>query len=215
MRATTDALKNERREAILAAAGRLHESAEFEAISVARIAAEAAVSKGTVFVYFSSKEAVFLELALRAFEEWFVALKRSFSAFGAEPDAETMARTIAGTLAGRRAMLRLAALSHAILERNVALEDALRFKRRVLDALARLGAELGPALPPLRQEKRLGFLLGLYGVIIGVTAVQELPAAVRKALAADGAYRGIDAALDGLLVETLSAYIRGSAADSP
>lgn len=215
MRATTDEQKNERRDSILAAAERLHAREEYEAISVARIAAEAAVAKGTVFVYFSSKEAVFLELALRAFDEWFEALKRSFSALpaGSKADAAAIARTIADTLAGRRAMLRLASLSHAILERNVALEESLRFKRQVLDSLARLGTELGPFLPSIPAEKLPGFLLGLYSVIIGATAVRELPAPVRKALQKEDPYRGIDGLLDGLLTDTLTAYIRGCAAE--
>ena len=232
MRATTDELKNERRESILAAAGRLFESEEYEAISVARIAAEAAVAKGTVFVYFSSKEAIFLELALRAFEEWFDVLKRSLfglpagamaagaeastasgGAAGGAAEAATIARAIVDTLALRRVMLRLASLSHAILERNVALDDSLAFKRQVLDSLARLGTELQPLLPSIPAEQMPGFLLGLYSIIIGAAAVRDLPAAVRQVLMKEDAYRGIDALLDGLLADTLTRYIRGSAAD--
>lgn len=213
MRATTDEQKNGRRDSILAAAGRLYELEEYEAISVARIAAEAGVSKGTVFVYFSSKEVIFLELALRSFEEWFASIERSFAVLpgGSPPGAEAAARTLVGTLAGRRAMLRLASLSHAILERNVALEDSLRFKRSVLDSLMRLGTELQPAFPSIPAEKRLGFLLGVYSIIIGATAVQQLPAEVRKALMTDPAYRGIDELLGTVVADTLAAYIRDRA----
>lgn len=211
MRATTDEQKNERRESILAAASGLYAREEYESISVARIAAEAGVAKGTVFVYFSSKEAIFLDLALRSFGEWFGEIERTFEIGAGESrlEAEEAARKIVDTLAGRRTMLRLASLSHAILERNVALEESLRFKRAVLDSLARLGSDLRPFFPAIPQEKSLSFLLGVYSVILGATAVQVLPADVRTALRSEPAYSELDDLLGRLLIDTLASYIRG------
>jgi AcrR family transcriptional regulator len=211
VRATTDEQKNERRESILAAASGLYAREEYESISVARIAAEAGVAKGTVFVYFSSKEAIFLDLALRSFEEWFAEIERIFEVGGGKTrlEAEEMARKIVDTLAGRRTMLRLASLSHAILERNVALDESLRFKRAVLDSLARLGSDLHPFFPAVSQERSLSFLLGVYSVVLGATAVQVLPAEVRTALRSEPAYNGLDDLLGRLLLDTLASYIRG------
>ena len=56
---------------ILDAALPLLEDAELEAVVMDEVARKAGVAKGTLYLYFRTKEELFLGLLERAFEAWF------------------------------------------------------------------------------------------------------------------------------------------------
>src|SRR3990172_12146711 len=60
-----------RREAILDAASELLARDDYHDISIARIARKAGMAKGTVFLYFKTKEELFLQLQIREYKSWF------------------------------------------------------------------------------------------------------------------------------------------------
>jgi AcrR family transcriptional regulator len=61
-------LSEEKRQKILAAAGELFASRPFHKVLLSDVAAAAGVGKGTVYVYFKSKEDLYLALLYQAFE---------------------------------------------------------------------------------------------------------------------------------------------------
>ena len=54
--------KDLRRAQLIAAATQLFADADFDAVTIARVAARAGVAKGTAYLYFATKESLFLEL---------------------------------------------------------------------------------------------------------------------------------------------------------
>src|SRR5512137_3060066 len=70
-RAMSPEQKQERRRAILDAALQLFQEMSFEAIGINEVAKRAGVAKGTVYLYFKTKEELFLALQSEAFESWF------------------------------------------------------------------------------------------------------------------------------------------------
>ncbi len=57
-RAVTDEQKIEKTELILSAAAKLLETEKYERITIEKIAKKAGVAKGTVFIYFKTKEEI-------------------------------------------------------------------------------------------------------------------------------------------------------------
>ncbi|MEW6179061.1 MAG: helix-turn-helix domain-containing protein [Chloroflexota bacterium] len=69
-RAVSADQKNARRTAILQAAAQLFEQTPYDQILMQQIAGRAGLAKGTLFLYFESKEHLFLSLTAESLNEW-------------------------------------------------------------------------------------------------------------------------------------------------
>jgi len=74
-RAVTDAQKQFRREEILSGARTYFETVGYESFSMAQLAARLDIVKGTLYLYFPTKEAIILALFGRALEAWSEVMK--------------------------------------------------------------------------------------------------------------------------------------------
>jgi len=74
-RAVTDAQKQFRREEILSGARTYFETVGYESFSMAQLAARLGIVKGTLYLYFPTKEAIILALFGRALEAWSEVMK--------------------------------------------------------------------------------------------------------------------------------------------
>jgi AcrR family transcriptional regulator len=151
--------KGERRAQLKeAAATALVSGLPYEKIKVEAIAATAGLAKGTAYIYFPRKEALFLELTLDELDAWTAELEAQLSE--APP-----ARALASSLAGRPLLLRLLSMLHAVLEQKVDLETGRWFKNAVLLRFSRLTELLAPHVGDGRPDR---FLLQLHALAVGL-----------------------------------------------
>lgn len=75
-RARNQAERDTRRRKILNAALSLYEEVGLDHVRVDAIAKRANIAKGTVYLYFSSREAIFIELYEEAFADWLIGFAR-------------------------------------------------------------------------------------------------------------------------------------------
>ena len=139
--------KDERREAILAAARELAGERPVREISLGDIARRVGLAKSNLLRYFESREDVFLRLLLREWESWRVALTERLRAGGAT--ADSLAATVARTLAERPLFCDLISEMSAVLERNVSVAAVQAFKSQSLDKVDDLGAVITERMPDL------------------------------------------------------------------
>jgi len=69
-RAVTDEQKSEKTNQIRTAAEDLFETEKFSNITIEKIAKKAGTAKGTVFIYFKTKEEIFLSIAEKEIAKW-------------------------------------------------------------------------------------------------------------------------------------------------
>jgi len=119
-RARSPEHKEERREAILAAARALAEERRVREVSLGDIGRAVSLAKSNLLRYFESREEIFLTLLLREWEAW--------------ADAVTTADDLAPTLAARPFFCDLLGEQAAVLEHNVS-ADAVRVFRAATIAL--------------------------------------------------------------------------------
>ncbi len=145
--------KEERREAILAAARELAGERPVREISLGDIARRVGLAKSNLLRYFESREDVFLRLLLREWESWRVSLTERLSPGAATADnlatADNVAATIARTIAERPLFCDLISEMSAVLERNVSAAAVQAFKSRSLDKVDDLGAVVADRMPDL------------------------------------------------------------------
>src|SRR5215213_2905584 len=165
-RARSDEEKRERREAILGTALAMYErDPSFAAFTMAALAEEAGLAKGTPYLYFRTKEELFLALVGRLFGEWFdevdARLERGRGAWTAERAAEVALASIRG----RTTLARLLSILPAIVERNV-----------------ETGARLEARLPFLAAGEGARLLVHLHALVIGVWQLAEPSPVIRRVM---------------------------------
>jgi AcrR family transcriptional regulator len=181
-RARSQEAKQVRRDAILKAARRLFDEKSYEGLTVDAVAKTSRIAKGTVYLYFGTKEAIFLELLLCEVEALFAALADPLEQVN-PGDASAIANLLAESLGERRTLRRLATLLHQTLEQNVDAQTVRSFKQRALESMQPTAARLEGKLPQLRPGDGLKLLLDVHGFMIGVGQMSDPGPIVQEVLA--------------------------------
>lgn len=113
-RARNEADKDTRRREILTAAMDLYDSQGLHNVRVDAIAKAAGIAKGTVYLYYKSREAIFIELYEEAFADWLIGFAR-LPALSAEDARDKIAPIIASHFIGNERFASLhGALAHGL-----------------------------------------------------------------------------------------------------
>lgn len=161
--------KDARRQAILKAAGDLFVAGDGELPSVAQVAIAAGLAKGTVYLYFRTKGAIFASILQDGWGEVIVELERTFRpADGTRADkVVAFLSSYVGYVERHPELLRLDSLGHGVLERNLEAETLLAFKRTLLDRLTAGATVLEGALG-LSPGRGLQLLTRTYAMTRGL-----------------------------------------------
>jgi AcrR family transcriptional regulator len=126
--------KEERREAILAAARDLAARRSVRAVSLGDIAREVGLAKSNLLRYFEAREEIFLTLLLREWEDW-------RDAAAASPDAAGLART----LRERPLFCDLLGEQAAVLEHNLSADAVRAFRAASIELVRALAGDVATA----------------------------------------------------------------------
>jgi AcrR family transcriptional regulator len=165
-RATRDEDKLERRNEILDAARRLYAEQPDGLPSMDALAEAAGVAKGTLYLYFPSKEEVLVELHQRYLNDFFDRLGAALAAKPAYTIDDFLELTRAEVL-DQPLRLSIASLAVGFSERSIPPESALRFKMALGQRLLGAGEGLGRAFG-LDTEHCTRLLNVSYGLILGL-----------------------------------------------
>lgn len=182
-RAIHQGQKEERRQAILEAAWRLFQESTYEAVTIAGIAEAMGLAKGTVFLYFKTKEVLFLTLLEQQLLSWFDAVDDDLTNLhDTQQPIPQIAALLCKQLEQRPGLTRLLAILHTLLERNIALEEALHFKYMLKEHFEHTGTLLEVCLPFLRTGQGAHVLLQCDALVIGLWHLSDATPIVRQAL---------------------------------
>lgn len=182
-RARSDEDKQERRIVILTTAWRMYtRDPSFAAFTMAALAKQAGLAKGTLYLYFRTKEELFLALLESGFDAWFDVIDARLDDGDREWAPEDAAELVVRSVRGRETLARLLSIQPAIVEHNVEFEAALRFKRHVIERAAATGSRLERRLPWLRAGEGARFLVHLHALVIGVWQLAEPSPVIRRVM---------------------------------
>lgn len=166
-RAISDEQKQARQQAILATAWTLFQETDYATVTMAGVAERLDLAKGTMYLYFLTKEELFLAIMMEQLADWFDEMDGSLAPAG-EQTPDQIATLIVQSLAERPGLLRLLAILSTVLEQNVSYEVALAFKQRLGVQMARTGALLEERVSTLGRGEGARFLLRLHALIVGL-----------------------------------------------
>ncbi|MFZ6654151.1 TetR family transcriptional regulator [Undibacterium sp. TJN19] len=206
-RAKDDEAKQARRTDILLAARRLFMLDPHQLPSALRIAEESGLAKGTVYLYFSTKEEIFLALLEEEFALLLDEVRDIFSA-GQQVTASGFITRYVNYLEARPEMLRLDAMAHSVLEQNMQ-EDKLRaFKLNLIQALMQTGAVLDQTLQ-LTPGRGASLLTRTHAITRGLWQSLDYSPLLQEILK-DPVFAPIRPDFKTELAQTLEEYWRGA-----
>ena len=145
--------KAQRREALLDAAAALLAERGLGDVSLSAIARRAGMSKASVYRYFESREAIFLELLARDYEAIAERFEAALVPLAGRGDLDAVAEAIADALDSNPRALELFASIASVLEHNVSADFVREYKRRTVRIGARPVFALHAAVPELSVER--------------------------------------------------------------
>ena len=205
-RARSPADKDLRRAALVAAATQLFSQANFDGVTIARVAEHAGVAKGTAYLYFATKETLFLELVREALTHWVVDLTERLAR---TRSAQAVPRVIAKSLAQQRDLRRLLVLLHSVIEPHIDAAAARDFKIFMRDVLSHVSALIMRKIPGLTLLDASTLVLQTHALVISLTQLAEPPAVIAKVMADDASLWPMQIEFEPFLARTLKTLVDG------
>ena len=159
--------KQERQQAILDAAERLLARSPDRVASVSEVADAAGLAKGTVYLYFPSKEELLLALHERHIGAFFIDVGRLLARDGA-PTIDDMLALTRVHMVEDPTFLPLATRCFGIMGTEVPAEAAAAFKERMNARLREAGAGLERHFPDIPAGGGVALLRHSYALILGL-----------------------------------------------
>lgn len=186
-RARGEAGKQARADDILAAAEALYLERGGDLSPVAEIAERVGVAKGTFYLYYRTKEEVYVALLQQQLGAWIDAIASDLPARGAPLSADGMVEAILAPLVERPGLMSLAAQSAVALEKNVAPDVVYRFKLAMAQGHQRLGGAISEATAgQVSAELGSALMLRTYALMLGLWQLANPPAACLEVLDREG-----------------------------
>lgn len=174
--------KQARRRAILdAATAALEAGRPIAALTMSEVAERTGLVKGTVYIYFDTKEQLLLALLEEKLHVWFVGVTEALETGRGRWSARRVATVIVESFGRDPQLTQLLAVLSAILEQNIDYETALAFKRGVVTRLATTGACIESRLG-LKAGEGQRALLHTHALLVGLATLATPSPVVQKAL---------------------------------
>lgn len=165
-RVVKDKDKSDKRDLIVDLAGRILLSKDYSELSMDLVAKEAGLAKGTLYIYFKSKEEIGLEILERDYVNWFSELAHALKSKSIK-NSTHLSQWIVKSLRTKPRFLKLIPIGASILESNVTEEFILGHKLRLSRELEKTAQELSLAFPALNIQKAALLLVQIHIVVIG------------------------------------------------
>ncbi len=164
----------------------MFKNTSYSEVTMAAVALKAKLAKGTLFLYFTTKEDMFLALMEEQLIEWFDAVDRELDSLKAKSSISTVASLVADSLQERIEFTRLLAIHSTILEQNVSYESIFKHKQIILQKLAGTGARLERSLPFLKTGEGAHVILQCQALVVGLWHLTDPSPIARKVIEKEG-----------------------------
>jgi len=172
-RAYSDEQKNQRRSVILSAAEKLFKLKQYDDVTMVDIATLSAVSKGTLYVYFRTKDEIFLVYAKQEIDLFFGRLQGYLTAQSEPSGVKGVIKALGSAYAESQYMIRLLAVLHRVLESKLGFDNVLDFRRKLIPLLEVTGTECERHLCFLKKGEGKRLLLTIHGISLGLQQLAD------------------------------------------
>ncbi len=180
--AANDSDKKLKYQHIINTAERLLSDADFHRITMASLAEQAGLAKGTLFIYFQSKEDVFLSLAEQKIIQWSHIFSKNLKAV-AEKKGQIQINELIDILLDSikdKVFIKLFTLLDDTLERNIDYKRAFRFKSFIKGKMTEAGNMIEAVLPIIHKGDGIKLLNHFFICLIGAYKTSDISPIVKQ-----------------------------------
>ncbi len=173
--------KEERRDGIIRSALTLLQDHPYHRITVQMIMKEAGLAKGTFFLYFKTKEELFIDVIADGYANWFAYMEAEMERLpggGVEPFVEA----IVHGYDREPQMVRLMRIMHTVLEENISFETAARLKLMLHEKLGKLAERMERHFSFFRGGEAARFLIQAHALAVGYRNMTDLSENVQRVI---------------------------------
>jgi AcrR family transcriptional regulator len=181
-RAMREEQKEERRQDIVEMAWSLFQQTSYEALTMADVAEALKLAKGTIYLYFKTKEELFLAIEEQQLQAAFAEIDERLKEIGSSAIIPQVVEVFCQALQRRPGLVRLLAILHSILEHNIDLAAAIHFKYLLKTRFLQTGSLLEACLPFLQPGGGAHLLLQIHALVIGLWSIADPAPVVQEAL---------------------------------
>ena len=204
--------KDLRRAHLIQAATRLFADADFEAVTIARVAEAAGVAKGAAYIYFATKKTLFLELVRAELTQWLAALTVTLKRLRSPRPAAAVPAAIAKSLSVRPLLRRLLVLAlHSVIEPKIDEPSAREFRLFLRDVLLLASLLIAGKIPGLTLTDAATLVLQTHALVISITQLASPPPVIARVMAMDASLQAMHIEFEPFLARTLTQLVRGLA----
>lgn len=169
--------KVERKNDILLSAEKvfLANKADLTKISVDAIVKNADLSKGTFYLYFKTKEEVYLDLLEKLFEEWFDSMKKAFRALKRNPEISQIVSALITYVLEHEYFIKLLSISTTVIERNINSDRLYTYKIKLQQMIFDLAEIIESRVTTIEIGQGAILLMRSYAILLGTWQVFEYP----------------------------------------
>lgn len=160
-------LTEARKDEILNACAALYETKGFNEITIKDIGAETTLTRTGIYLYFQTKEEIFLALLAKEYDGW-VAEMQAVMANQEQMSREELAAVLARTLTDHPRLLRLLSMNLYEMEANSRPERLTAFKVSFGASLETVEQMLRKYIPEMDEAERQQFLYAFFPFIYGI-----------------------------------------------
>lgn len=175
--------KELRRRAILDAARALFAERGLAGFAMADVAARAGIVKGTLYLYWPTREELLLAVLEELLWQWLDELDGRLDDAAAPAPPRRLASIVCDSLASYEPLGRLLAVLQTVLEHNVSRASIVRFKSELAARMATTGVRLERQVP-LRAGEGVRVLLHLNALLVGLVQMADSAPLVQEVLSA-------------------------------
>jgi AcrR family transcriptional regulator len=165
------------------------------------LARELGVVKGTLYLYFPTKQDLFASVLMEEMEAWWASVSRA--------PAGVLGTDLAASLAGRSLLVRLLSSLHMSIEPGLTPGGLRALKLWFLGFAERAAADLEKRYQGL-QGRGFPFLLGVYALAVGASQLAFPPENVRALIAQEKTLKPFRVNFGEFLAVSIDAFYRGA-----
>ena len=168
-------LTEARKEEIISACAELYEKKGFKDTTIKEIGAAITLTRTGIYIYFETKEEIFLALLAREYDEWTKEMRQIMEREETLTRSE-VAAVLSGTLTNHPRLLRLLSMNLYEIEANSRPQRLVEFKRSYGASRETVGALVAKYIPEMDEGRLQRFLYSFFPFIYGIypyTSVTE------------------------------------------
>jgi len=187
-RAISDEEKKQRIEDIIFTAEKLLICSEYKDITMAKIAKDTGIAKGTIFIYFPSKEELFLRIAQRTIIDWSHTFQKDMQRIVVEGRSccvEEFVDLIVNSMKNA-ILVKLFSILDDTLEQNISLERAIEFKTSLKNEMCNMGKLIEIIMPCIQSGQGMLLLNHMFVCLVGAYKEANASSVVQQAILTPG-----------------------------